>query len=158
MSESTETTKEIIVFTIDELAYALSLTSVVKVIQAIAIRKLPNAPEIVTGIINVKGLIIPVVDIRKRLGLLSREIGLDDQLIIADTGKRLVAIMVDAVTGIKDLEFTQREATNEKLSFAKHITGVAKVDGGLILIYNLDHFLSLDEEAELEDALKTKNQ
>jgi len=151
------TTDQIVVFTIDELSYALSLTAVVKVIHAIEIRHLPKAPEIIIGIINVKGQIIPVVDIRKRFGLVAREIDLDDRLIIADTGKRQVAILVDSVTGIRDLVPGQMSFARETLPFAEHISGVAKVDDGLILIYNLDRFLSLDEEMELEQALKTNN-
>lgn len=151
------TADQIVVFTIDELSYALSLTDVVKVIHAIEIRHLPKAPEIITGIINVKGQIIPVADIRKRLGLVAREIDLSDRLIIADTGKRQVAILVDSVTGIRDLASGQLSLAGETVPFAEHIRGVAKVDDGLILIYDLDRFLSLDEEMELEQALKTKN-
>ena len=152
-----KTADQIVVFTIDELSYALFLNAVVKVIHAIEIRHLPKAPEIITGIINVKGQIIPVVDIRKLLGLAAREIDLDDRLIIADTGKRQVAILVDSVTGISDLVSGQMSFAGDTLSFAEHIKGVAKTDDGLILIYDLDRFLSLDEEMELEQALKTKN-
>jgi purine-binding chemotaxis protein CheW len=151
------TTDQILVFTLDELAYALPLLTVVRVIHAIEIRHLPEAPEIITGIINVKGQIIPVADIRKRFGLVAHEIDPNDRLIIADTGKRQVAILVDTVTGIRDLAPRQLTDARETLPFAEHIRGVAKVDDGLVLIYDLDRFLSLDEEKELEQALKTKN-
>ena len=151
------TTDQILVFTLDELAYALPLLTVVRVIHAIEIRHLPEAPEIITGIINVKGQIIPVADIRKRFGLVAHEIDPNDRLIIADTGKRQVAILVDTVTGIRDLAPRQLTVARETLPFAEHIRGVAKVDDGLVLIYDLDRFLSLDEEKELEQALKTKN-
>jgi purine-binding chemotaxis protein CheW len=158
MSESIQAkTDQIVVFSLDELLYALPLPSVVKVIHAIEIRHLPEAPEIITGIINVKGRIIPVADIRKRFGLSVREIDPDDRLIIADTGKRQVAILVDTVTGIRDLAPGQQEQAKETLPFAEHLKGVAKIDDELILIYDLDRFLSLDEEKELEQALKTKN-
>jgi purine-binding chemotaxis protein CheW len=130
---------------------------VVRVIHAIEIRHLPKAPEIIIGIINVKGQIIPVADIRKRFGLAEREINLDDRLIIADTGKRKVAFLADSVTGIRDLAPGQQKQAKETLPFAEHLRGVAKVDDGLVLIYDLDRFLSLDEEKELEQALKTKN-
>jgi purine-binding chemotaxis protein CheW len=158
MNESLQTaTDQIVVFTLDELLYALPLPTVVRVIHAIEIRHLPEAPEIIAGIINVKGQIIPVADIRKRFALPAREIDPDDRLIIADTGKRQVAILVDTVTGIRDLAPGQQKQAEETLPFAEHLRGVAKVDDGLILIYNLDRFLSLDEEKELEQALKTKN-
>jgi purine-binding chemotaxis protein CheW len=150
-------TDQIVVFTLDELLYALPLLAVVKVIHAIEIRHLPEAPEIISGIINVKGRIIPVADIRKRFGLPAREIDPDDRLIIADTGKRQIAILVDFVTGIRDLAPGQHKQAKETFPFAEHLRGVAKVDDELILIYDLEQFLSLDEEKELEHALKTKN-
>ena len=158
MSESLQTaTDQIVVFTLDKLSYALSLTAVVKVIHAMEIRHLPKAPEIITGIINVKGEIIPVADIRKRFGLVAREIDPDNRLIIADTGKRQVAILVDNVTGIWDLASGQLSVAKETLPFTEYIRGVAKVDNSLILIYDLDRFLSLDEEKDLDKAMKTKD-
>jgi len=157
MNESIHILKEqILVFTLDEQPYALSLHSVVKVIHAIEIRHLPNAPEIIAGIINIKGQIIPVADIRKRFGLIAHEIDPDDRLIIADTGKRQVAILVDSVTGISDLESGQQKRVKEMLPFAEHLRGVAKTDNELILIYDLEQFLSLEEENVLDQALKAK--
>lgn len=150
-------TDQIVVFTLNEQLYALPLPAVVRVIHALEIRHLPKAPEIISGIINVKGQIIPVADIRKRFGLAEREIDSDDRIIIADTGKRHIAILVDSVTGIKDLATGQQAEASESLLFAEHLRGVAKIDDELILIYDLEQFLSLDEEKELEQALKTKN-
>ncbi len=148
---------QLLVFNLNEQKYALYLSAVQRVIHAVEIRHLPKAPEIILGIINVKGRIIPVVDIRKRFGLAVREIDIDDRLIIADTGKRQVAILVDSVIGITELLPNQLSDAKETLPFAEHIRGVAKVDDELILIYDLNTFLSLDEEKELEHALKMKN-
>jgi purine-binding chemotaxis protein CheW len=149
-------TDQIIVFTLDEQSFALSLPVVIKVIHAIEIRHLPKAPEIITGIINVNGRIIPVADIRRRFGLEAHEIDLDDRLIIADTGKREIAILVDTLTGIMDIEPGQISAASESVPFAEHISGVAKLEDGLILIYDLDRFLSLEEDIDLENALKIR--
>ena len=66
--------------------------------------------------------------------------------------------MVDSVTGIIDLEPQQLELAKRSVPFAEHISGVAKVDDGMILIYNLASFLSLDEEKDLDLALKNKKQ
>jgi purine-binding chemotaxis protein CheW len=158
MSEFLQTkTDQIVVFSLNDQLYALPLQKVIRVIHAVEIRHLPKAPEIITGIINVKGQIIPVADIRKRFGLEAREIDLDDRLIIADTGKRHVAILVDTVTGIRDMAPGQLAIAKELLPFAEHLRGVAKIDDELILIYDLEQFLSLEEEKVLEQALKTKN-
>jgi purine-binding chemotaxis protein CheW len=158
MNRATQTVKDqIVVFTLDEQLYGLPLPAVIRVIHAVEVRRLPKAPEIITGIINVKGQIIPVVDIRKRLELATHEIDPDNRLIIADTGKREVAILVDTVTGIRDLAPGQLKQAGETLPFAEHLKGVAKVDDELILIYDLEQFMNLEEEIVLEQALKTKN-
>lgn len=148
---------QIVIFTLDDLLYALPLSAVVRVIHAVEIRHLSNAPEIISGIINVQGQIIPVVDIRKRFELAPREIDPDDRLIIADTGKRRVALLAGSVTGIQSLQPGQFENALESLPFAGYIKGVAKIEDSLILIYDLDGFLSLDEEKELEQALQKKS-
>jgi purine-binding chemotaxis protein CheW len=157
MSKSFPTaTDQIVVFTLDELLYALPLQTVLRVIHAMEIRHLPEAPEIISGIINVQGRIIPVVDIRKRFGLQVKEIDPDNRFIIADAGKRQVAILVDTVTGIRYLAAGQQKQAEETLQFSEHLRGITKIDDELILIYDLEQFLSLDEETELEKALKNK--
>jgi purine-binding chemotaxis protein CheW len=146
---------QILVFSLDDLSYALPLNMVEKVIHAIEIRHLPNAPEIISGIINIKGKIIPVADIRKRFKLSVHELDVNDQLIIADTGKRQVAILVDTIIGIKDLATGQLEVASDSSMYTEDLKGVVKTDKGFILIYDLNRFLSLDEEEKLEIALNT---
>ena len=146
---------QIVVFTLEELNYALPVECVLKVIYSVEIRFLPKAPDIIMGIINYKGSIVPVINIRKRFGLKDHEIGLNDRLIIADTGKRIVAILVDAISGLKTLS-GQEVKEAELFPFAEHLKGVAKTDDGLILIYDLKNFLDLDEETALDEALRNK--
>lgn len=147
---------KILVFTLDELACALHISNFVRVIRAVEINKLPKAPEIIKGIIYVRGKIIPVLDIRKRFGHLRREVKADDRIIIAETGKRKVAFFADTVSDIEELEPTQFENSGKLLSSGDCIKGVAGVKNDLILIHDLDEFLSLEEEKALEEALEAK--
>ena len=147
---------QFVIFTLDEQSYALPMQAVVKVIQAVEVRYLPKAPKIITGIVNIKGQILPVADIRKRFGLAVHEIDPDDQIIIADTGIRKIAITVDNVKGVRNLTPDQLNAGKDKLPFADHLSGVAKVDDGLVLIYDLNNFFSLDEQRILDDAMNAK--
>ena len=112
---------QIVTFSLDQRLYALPLNSVVRVIHALYISSLPKAPAIICGIINVKGQIIPVVDIRKRFGFKSREIDRDDQLIIANTGKRTIALIVDEVNEILEVEEKQQVSTTDGMPFAGYI-------------------------------------
>jgi purine-binding chemotaxis protein CheW len=154
MSESNHiVADQVVVFTLDGQFYALPLHTVLRVIHSIEIRHLPEAPEIIIGIINIKGRIIPVADLRKRLGLPPHEINPDDQLIIAGTGKREIAVPVDFVTGIRDLSPIQMDVANETIALAEQISGVTKLGDELVLIYDLECFLSLDEEDKLVQAI-----
>jgi purine-binding chemotaxis protein CheW len=145
---------QIVVFTLDEQLFAFSLIAVLKVINAVEIRHLPKAPDIISGIINIKGRIIPVADIRKRLGLTVHETSTDDHFIIACSGKREIAIPVDFVTGIRELTPFQMTDDIAKLTAGEQVSGVAQLENDLILIYDLERFLSLDEEKDLHNALK----
>src|SRR3989337_3824704 len=91
---------QLVVLTLDEQRYALHLCGVERIIRVVEVTPLPKAPEIVLGVVNVQGQITPVINIRKRFCLPEREMNLSDQLIIAHTSRRTVAIVADAVSGV----------------------------------------------------------
>ena len=87
-------------FLLDDQRYALHLGVVERVIPAVEITPLPKAPEIVLGLINIRGKIIPTLNIRRRLQLPERETELNDHFIIANTSKRTVALPAESVGGV----------------------------------------------------------
>lgn len=144
---------QLVVFLLDEQRYALHLSVVERVVRAVEVTPLPKAPAIVLGVMNVQGRIIPVVNLRRRFRLPERDIDLGDQLIIAHTAKRPVALTADAVTSVEisEQEIVSRETILPGLGY---VTGAVKLDDGLVLIHDLDTFLSLDEEKALDEALQ----
>ena len=146
---------KIILFMLDEFNYALHLSAVERVVLTVEITPLPNTPDIVTGVVNFHGTIIPVINIRKRFNLPEHEFQIEDQLIIARTSKRLVAISVDSVTGVLELESSQLVDIESEFGYAKYLKGIAKVEDKIILIHDLELFLSLDEEKLIDEAMVT---
>ncbi len=142
-----------VVFTLGDLRYALPISVVQRVVRAVEITPLPKAPEIVMGVINVQGEILPVIDIRKRFRLLSREITLDDQFIIARISKRPVVLVVDAVAGVDELEGKHIADAAEEFPYTKYLSGIGILGTGIVFIADLEKFLSLDEERILDAAL-----
>lgn len=142
-----------IVFRLSGLRMALAMAAVERVVQAVYITLLPNAPDIILGVINVKGQIIPVVDMHWRLGMPKREITLTDRLIIARTARRPVALVANEVTGV--IEYPESKLIDAAgiLPDLEQVAGVVKLDDGLVFIHDLDRFLSLDEEENLDLAL-----
>ena len=144
------------VFTLDEQRYALYLSAVTRVVRTVEITPLPKAPDIVQGVVNVQGQVVPVVDIRKRFRLPEREMELSDQLVIANAARRTVALILDAVDGVIELSNQKMIPSEEILPDTEYVEGVIKLEDGLVLIHDLDKFLSLEEDKELESALKKK--
>ena len=144
-------------FNLDDQKYALFLSAVVRIIRVVEITGLPKAPEIVLGVINMHGLIIPVFDIRKRFRLPQREMQLDDQLIIASTSKRTVALLVDSVNDVIEIPEEKIIAGEKILPGLEYVEGVVKTEDGMILIHDLEQFLSLQEEKALHEALEELN-
>lgn len=145
----------IVLFSLDELRYALYLSAVERVVRTVEITPLPKAPDIVMGVVNFHGEIMPVINIRKRFNLPVREIELNDQLIIARTSKRLVGLVVDSVTGVHELGHYQLTDIERAFPYADYLSGIAKIDNDIVLIHDLEKFLSLDEQQVMNEALST---
>ena len=143
----------LVIFHLDEGRYALRLSAVERVLRAVEVTPLPEAPEIVEGAINVQGLITPVINLRKRFDLPAQDLSLNDRFIIARTSRRIVALRVDSVSGV--VEPSEQEIIPAEAVLPDgHIEGVIKGKDGLILITHLDQFLSLEEEERLHHAIE----
>jgi len=144
-----------IVFTLGNQRYALPLLAVDRVVRMVVITPLPKAPDIVLGVVNFQGRVIPVINMRRRFNLPEKDIALTDQLVVAHTSRRPVALVVDAVHDvIAGLAQGLIETENILLGI-EYVDGVIKLEDGLILIHDLDKFLSLEEEISLNQALET---
>jgi len=145
---------KLVIFNLDNQKYALHLSTVETVIRVVEFTTLPKAPKIVNGIVNFHGKIIPVFNIRKRFNLPDKETNLNDHLIIAHTSKRMVALIVDTVSEVISKSNEEIVNATKVLPKIKYVEGILKLKDGIILIHNLNKFLSLKEEKELESSLK----
>jgi len=143
----------VVVFMLDDQRYALPLTCVKRSIRAVAVTLLPEAPPIVLGIIDLGGEVIPVIDIRKRFGHPSRDIRLSDQLIIATTKRRTLALLVDEAKGVIEISPESYAPVDKILPGLKLVDGAMSLVDGLVLIHDLERLLSLDEETAIERVL-----
>ena len=141
---------ELVAFVLDEQRFGLRLSVVERVVRAVEVTSLPSAPEIVLGAINLGGRVVPVVNIRKRFMFPEKEIGLDDHLIIAKTATRTVGLLVDSATALVEVSANDITDASQILPGMDYVDGVAKLEDGMILIHDLDKFLSLEEERALD--------
>jgi purine-binding chemotaxis protein CheW len=143
---------ELLTFEIWRERFGIPLTDVREIVRAVSIARLPQAPLVVEGVINVRGSIVPTLDIRARFNLPSKAVEPSDHLVIAFAKRRLVAIRVDRVTDLVTLARSEVEDVTGAIPGSGLIAGVAKLHDGLLLIHDLATFLSV-AEAEALDGL-----
>ena len=144
---------QILDFQLDERHFGLALAQVQRVIRAVDVTPLPQSPGIVLGVISLHGKIVPVLNVRRRFGFPEREVCIDDQFIIATALGRTVALVVNGVKGIIEYPADQIVAMEKIVHPSRQVEGLIQLEDGLVLIHDLDRFLSVDEERELERGL-----
>lgn len=131
----------------------LPAADVVELHPVVAVTDLPGAPAVVEGVIDVRGSVVAVVDLRARLGLPRRPPLVSDHLVVSRVGTRTVALRVDRAVALTTVNRSCIDRSDD-LTDAPHLSGVARLDDGLILIHDLASFLSDDEAAALNGALE----
>lgn len=148
-------TAQLVVFILDDQRYALPLSAVERIVRVVEVNPLPKAPDIVMGVINVQGRIVPVVDLRRCFRLPEKEISLVDQLIIVNTYRRTYALVADEVRSVVEIPEHEIVGAQTVLPGLEYVEGVAKLKDGMVFsIHHLDSFLSIEEEKGLDDVLR----
>lgn len=143
----------LVVFHAAERRLGLPAVDVDRVFAAIEIAPLVGAPEVIAGVINVHGSVLPVLDLRRRLGRGQSPPNLGAKLVVAQGARRSIALLADALDGVREVPLQAIAACSVLVPGASLLKGVAAVPDGLILIQDVEAFLSADEEASLDAAL-----
>lgn len=145
--------REFLVFEVAGQKYGLPTEDVRELVRAVAITPLPSAPRAIEGVVNVRGRVLPVLDVRARFSLPARALDPADHFIVAVAGSRGVILRVDRATHLAMIDEACIQAPETLAPHAGYVAGVAKVDGGMVLIHDLATFLSAAEGAALDQAL-----
>ncbi len=137
----------LVTFKLGREEYGVEINSVQEIIRAADITKVPGAPTHVRGVINLRGKIIPVVDLRKRFGMAELEDSEEQRIIVIDMRNKRLGMLVDGVSQVIKLPGSViEEIPEEAISVDQsYIRGVGKLDNRLIIILDLNRSLFLTE-------------
>lgn len=144
----------LVTFTVEGQRYGLSLEAVKRVFPMIAISPLPKAPAVALGVVNIHGEVIAVVDIRHRFGLPATQYGVAAHLLVTQTSRRKIAMPVEEVLGMAEVSAECVASSDTVLPGIGYVSGIVKLHDGLLLIHDLETFLSLDEEQQLSESIE----
>jgi purine-binding chemotaxis protein CheW len=143
----------LVVFALEATRYAVPLSAVERVLPMVAVQLVPGAPRVVLGAINLEGRVVPVVDLRRRLDLPSRDYGLNAHLLIVQTSRRTLAVPADEATGVVEVDPRSVTSTETVLPRLGRVAGIAALGDGLLFIHDIEAFLTPEEDGELGQAL-----
>ena len=131
--------------------YAADIMRIKEIIRLQKLTSLPKSPPFVEGVLNLRGSVIPVIDLRKRFDLPAADYGKDTRLLIVSVGRQGLGLVVDEVTEVitvpvKDIKPSPMVTSG---SCAEYLVGVCLFRESLIMLLNLDKILSVRESDEL---------
>ena len=147
-------TVKLLVFILDGKRYAIHLQAVERVLPAVEVTPLPEETDMVVGMINVQGQVIPVLNLRRKFRLPERAIDLDDNIVIVKGVKGTVAFIVDAVQGV--IQRKEEEISNAGgiMPEMKYTEGAIMIDDDIVFVHDIDKALSLEDKRKIETALE----
>ncbi len=130
---------QIVLFTLNEVLYGVDVNQVQGVLEVMEITKVPNAPHYIEGVTNLRGDVIPVVDLRKKFGLDYSDEGSDGKMMVIGQGERATGILVDSVMEVLNISNDDVEEVPDVVSTVEsdHVLGVAKHKDELVILLDL---------------------
>jgi purine-binding chemotaxis protein CheW len=143
---------QLVVFQLSEQTYGIDIASVYEIIRMETITRVPRTPEFVEGVINLRGRIIPVIDLVKRFNLDHSERTNSSRIIIVDVGGNTIGMIVDAVSEVLRVNLDSIEPPPPMLHGidAAYLKGIAVLENRLVILLNLERVLFEHEKNELQ--------
>ena len=149
--------EELVSFKLGHEEFATSITWVNQIIRYQEITRVPNTPSFVEGVINLRGRVIPVIDLRKRLDLQASQVEMKTRILNIEIDNKLVGFIVDEVTGVLTIPADIIEKTPDIVVAgveSVYITGVCKLDGRLLILLDFNNVLHLSEKERVKAMTK----
>lgn len=142
---------QLVSFKIGKEEFAVDILSIQEIIRTVAVTKVPRAPHFVEGVINLRGKVIPIINLRQRFGLSRIDNTKNTRIVVVDISNKVVGLVVDAVSEVLRLPAKTIEPPPPMIAGidSDYINGVGKLDGRLLILLDISRVLSQQEVAEL---------
>jgi purine-binding chemotaxis protein CheW len=139
--------KQLVVFNLGQESYAIDINMVREIIQMQAITRVPGTPHSVEGVINLRGAVIPIVDLRKKFRLEKVTKDKDTRIVVVNCKGQDVGVIVDSVAEVLRIPIDSIEPSSNVFSeeHLEHLQGIVKLDTRLVILLDMDQVLSLQD-------------
>lgn len=147
---ATEESLQVVAFKLRNEEYGVSILNVQEIRNLTDITRVPFAQDFIKGVINLRGSVLPVIDLKERLGLEETPYTQDTRIVTVTVGDLHVGMLVDAVTEVLTLTakpIDAKKAINGK-ELTRFLSGIGNIDGRLIIMLNLEEIIGLPKEGK----------
>jgi purine-binding chemotaxis protein CheW len=139
---------QLVSFGIGEEEFGVDILEVQEIIRMINVTNVPNSPEFVEGVINLRGRVIPVIDLRTRLGMVKLEHGKDTRIVVVEISGKTIGFIVDSVSEVLRIPRSITEPPPPLTTGinAEYITAIGKLENRLIILLDLEKILKEEEK------------
>ncbi len=144
----TKTTEgqQFVTFSIDDEEFGVEILKVQEIIGYTKPTHVPNAPEFIRGVINLRGVIIPIIDLRKKFNMEEKEYDKFTVIVVVEVASKIMGIVVDAVSDVLSLAEQDIQETPDFSKFkSEFLKGMGKVGEKLVVLLDIDRLLTSDE-------------
>lgn len=142
--------RQVVAFKLRDEEYGVSILNVQEIRNLTDITRVPFAADFIKGVINLRGSVLPVIDLKQRLGLAETPYTDDTRIVTVTVDDIHVGMLVDAVTEVLTIDgkpVDTKKATNDK-SGSRFLSGIGNVDGRLIIMLNLEEIIGTQGEGK----------
>ena len=138
---------QLVTFSIGEEEFGVDILKVQEIIRTMEITKVPRAPQFVEGVINVRGKVIPIIDLRRRFSLNHKDHDSHTRIIVIEINNMIVGFVVDSVSEVLRIPISTVEPPPPVVAGLEsdYISGVGKLHDRLLILLDLDKLLSSDD-------------
>ncbi len=147
---------QIVSFKIGEEEFGVDILKVQEINRLVQITQVPNAPNFIEGVMNLRGRVVPIVNLRKRFGLPLKEYDKNTRIIVVDLNGKTVGFIVDSVSEVLRVSKSVVEPPPELVSGidSEYIIGIAKLDDRLLILLDLEKILTVEEKQTLKETFQ----
>jgi purine-binding chemotaxis protein CheW len=144
---------QVVGFRIGRETFGLPISMVREIVRVPVITAVPNAPDYIEGVINLRGRIIPIVDLRKRFGEKSFETSKKNRIVVVEMETRAIGLIVNSASEVLRIPPSEIEAPSNIFQEGElnYITGVGKLKGRLVILLDLNRILERGELRRLDE-------
>ncbi len=145
---------QVVSFELGNEEYGVDISQVQEIIRMVEITHVPRAPHFMEGVINLRGQLIPIIDLRTRFGMQRTDKTKSTRIVVTEIGSKRVGIVVDSVSEVLNIPLEQVENAPDMIAGVgtEYIQGVGKVNDRLIILLDLTMVISGEEKIQLETA------